>query len=95
MPPPPVPQANDDVPTALAWLEHGRGLQLLRAYEAVRSGSQPPLPPSAASEAPASNDSQIHWHYTSCNASIDPTLGQHHTCTTAQEPEKAQQRDTT
>ena len=34
-------QANDDVPAALQWLEHGRGLQLLKAYEAVRSGQQP------------------------------------------------------
>ena len=30
-------QSGDDVPRALEWLTHGRGLQLLRAYEAARS----------------------------------------------------------
>lgn len=29
-------QSDDDVEKALTWLQHGRGLQLLRAYEAAR-----------------------------------------------------------
>ena len=44
-------QAEDDVERALAWLQHGRGLQLLKAYEAAREKHPAQTAAAAAAEA--------------------------------------------
>ena len=44
-------QTGDDVEAALQWLTHGRGLQLLRAYDKARPPPTPLVsPPSAATD---------------------------------------------